>query len=135
MSDSSDNVQRLVLAPDVLARSFNDDSCRAVLELWRDGKVQLVVTRELLAIYLKTLKRLGIPDEHLRCWIVWFTLSEHTRFFGETQDQTASLTETLLAALECGQACAIITANITDPSEAQPWLTPGALINNHPPQP
>lgn len=75
---------RIVMTPDVLAKSFLDTNertggaCRGVLELWRDGRIQLVVTRPLLFMYLRVLRGLGVPDKQLRRWLLWFTEPERT---------------------------------------------------------
>ncbi len=70
------DVPRAVLGMDVLARSFFDPQCLRVLQLWRDGQIRLLMTRPLLAQYIRILSRLNIPQELLRQWIWWFTTPE-----------------------------------------------------------
>ncbi len=73
MEDSESHLPRVVLGPDVLAGSFFDVDCLAVLEWWRDGNARLVVTRGLLSAYLGVLRSMGISDGLLRRWALWFT--------------------------------------------------------------
>ena len=71
---------KVVLAPDVLGKSFFDSDCQAVLTAWRDSRILPVVTYPLLRQYLTLLGGLGLNKQLLREWIVRFTSKEHSLF-------------------------------------------------------
>ena len=62
----------VVLAPDLIAESLIDDDSARVLLLWREGRIRPLLTRGLLARYLRTLHRVGLPERLLRRWAWWF---------------------------------------------------------------
>ena len=113
--------RRVVVAPDVVAKSFLVPECRTVLELWRDARIQLVVTRELLVIYLKVLRDLGIPDAQLHRWAVWFTAKDKSVFFPESNSSEMTLRETLHEAARLGNAEAIVSTE-TSPDVDATWI-------------
>ena len=106
---------RVVLAPDVIARSFFDPECRAVLDHWRDGAVRIVVTRELLMLYLRLLRKIEIPDTVLRRWLVWFTASDKSVCLEESGSVQENLSKTLYEAARRG-AVETIVSNMPEPS-------------------
>ena len=68
----------MVLAPDLLLRALFDPRAREILNQWRDGLIQPVVTRDLLLLYLKTLRQAGLSPELVRKWSLWLTAAEKT---------------------------------------------------------
>jgi len=105
MPDGSEAL--IVLAPDVLARELVDTGCAGVLELWRDGRVRLVVTRALLEAYLRRLDGLGVPEPLLRRWALWFTAPEKVLYIegGSPDGDEAACLE----AARLGKAEAIVS--------------------------
>ena len=63
----------VVLGPDVIGKAFFNAECRRVLHVWRDGRIRLVVTPDLLRLYVGVLRRLSVPDDQIRRWLWWFT--------------------------------------------------------------
>lgn len=75
--------RRVVYQPDVIVQSFFDPHCRRALELWRDGKIALVMNRQLLVRNVRLFGSLGISDFQIRRWIWWFTSQEKGIYLGE----------------------------------------------------
>jgi hypothetical protein len=65
--------RRVVFAPDVLIASLYDAEARTMLHQWRDGAIVPVVTRDLLLLYLRTFRQVGLGPELVRKWSLWFT--------------------------------------------------------------
>lgn len=63
----------VVFAPDILVASLYDAEARALLHQWRDGAIVPVVTRDLLLLYLRTLRQAGLGPELVRKWSLWLT--------------------------------------------------------------
>lgn len=125
----------VVLAPDVIIRSFVANECREVLVCWRDGLIMPAVTRELLVYYMKVLRGIGLPDSQLRRWAIWFTAREKTRFMAQPGDPGMSLRATLLdAALRCDATC-IITGGATTGSSGSPlpWMSVAEFLGGERP--
>lgn len=76
---------RVVLAPNLLGGCFHDSDQFRVLELWRDGRLQPVVNRQLLIRYLRLLSRLGVPPDLLRRWTRWFTAPEKSFYLRDLE--------------------------------------------------
>ena len=54
---------RCVVAPDVVAwGALRDGPDRELLRLWRDGRIALVQSRQLLRAQIDTLAHLGLPE-------------------------------------------------------------------------
>jgi hypothetical protein len=111
----------VVVAPDVVAKSFLGPECRTVLELWRDARIQLVVTRELLVIYLKVLRDLGIPEAQLHQWAVWFTANDKSVVLSEPNAGEMTLSEILHDAARRGNAEGIVSTK-TSPDVDTTWI-------------
>lgn len=84
MSDS----RAVILAPDVLAAALIDPLARATLGRWRDGEFKVLVNRELLAIHLRVLHKLGLGPELIRRWTYWFTSPTRSVFAGDLQAES-----------------------------------------------
>ena len=116
----------VVLAPDVVVKSFVVAECRDVLNRWRDGAIVPVVTRDLLVYYLRGLRGAGLPDEHLRRWAAWFTAREKARYIAQPGSAPTSQREILLEAAVRGNATCIITAGPAVDSPGTPVPMIGA---------
>jgi len=66
----------VALGPDVLARAFFDPHCLRVLQLWRDGRLRLAVSRPLLVRYVRLLGALGLEPNLVRRWLWWLTAAD-----------------------------------------------------------
>jgi hypothetical protein len=73
----------VVLAPDILLGAMYDAEARAILHQWRDGNIVPVVTRDLLLLYLKTLRQAGLGADLVRKWSLWLTAAEKTIYLTE----------------------------------------------------
>jgi hypothetical protein len=73
-------VTRVVVSPDLIVGVYFDEQCKRVLLQWRDGLVRLVLNRELLVIYLRTLREIGIAEREIRRWSTWFSSSNKVEF-------------------------------------------------------
>ena len=51
--------RKVVLGPDLFVAALFDARARETLSLWRDGTILPVITRELLVLYLRTLRQAG----------------------------------------------------------------------------
>ncbi|HOX04581.1 MAG TPA: hypothetical protein P5555_20420 [Candidatus Paceibacterota bacterium] len=92
-----------VLAPDLLGRAFSDAVCGRVVYLWRDGRLRPVVSRSLIAGYLRLWHGLGLSATDRRRWGWWLTAADRAHFVPEDRpppDSTRLLCERL--ALESG---------------------------------
>lgn len=114
----------VVLAPDVVVKSFVAVECRDVLNRWRDGAIMPAVTRELLVYYLQVLRGVGLPDGQLRRWATWFTAREKARYIAQPGAARTSLREILPDAAVRGNATCIICADPALESTASPipWI-------------
>ncbi|MFT4586931.1 MAG: hypothetical protein ACI9VS_003209 [Candidatus Binatia bacterium] len=83
MNDPDRPAELVVLAPDLLARSFFDPDCFRVLELWRSRRIRPVVNRDLLLRCLKLLRELGLSENLVRRWLWWFTAQTKTLYLAD----------------------------------------------------
>ena len=68
--------RKVVFAPDILVASLYEADARAALHQWRDGAIVPVVTRDLLLLYLRTLRQAGLGPELVRKWSLWLTAAD-----------------------------------------------------------
>src|SRR5262245_51164782 len=115
---------RAVVTPDVLGRAFFDDASAAVLRLWRDGRIQLVLNRRLLVCYFRVLRALGLDERLIRRWGWWFTAPSRSLYISESTGETLPLA-VLCSALAQQQApCRVIHGPfISPPTSDQAWLS------------
>jgi len=120
---------RIILAADVFARAFVDPPSKAVLDFWRDGMVTPIVTWDLLQRYLRVLRKLGLPDESLRQWTMWFTARGKTMCLLEPRQCAASTLEGLANAIKVGRP-AVVVSGLPYPETCAsvPWLKPEAFV-------
>lgn len=115
---------RIVATPEFIGRCLTEPGCAQVLAHWRDGRLRLVLNRELLVIHCRVLRSLGLSEEQLKCWIWWFTSPEKSEFHesiptGETAGAAicASLAKNLSIPVLCSEAW----------SETEGWISPGKM--------
>lgn len=113
---------RVVVGRDVIAKSFLDPECRTVLEFWRDGKIQLVITRDLLFVYFRLLQALNIPDAPLRQWVRWFTAKGKAILLADSTESRKDCNEILCEAASRGEADLIVTTKMADPGTGRKAL-------------
>lgn len=126
----------VVLAPDVLGKSFFDAACRRVLELWRDGGIRPVVTRDLLRAYAQLLETLGIPPPVIRQWALWFTSAEASRYIDWTAPNPCNTFALCTDAAELGKTRVVISRREEPPREEREvhesrpitWSTPSEYL-------
>lgn len=127
--------EKVVLAPDMLAKCLFDPTCVQVFHYWRDGQICLVLTRDLLQRYIKVLNRFGIPYSTIRRWILWFTAPEKVVYLAQELPAEISTVELCIKVAMLGQARFIIAASealcdekeLTDVNQVR-WLTPAGYI-------
>jgi hypothetical protein len=129
----------VVVAPDVLGRSFDEVACARLLVAWRDGRVVPALNRQLLQLYLKVLQNLGVNALLLRRWAWWFTAADKVRFLdNQTFPGATGRTLCTEVAKAAGAAC-VIALEVPAPSEVQtaesvsgesavPWTTPQGYL-------
>ena len=123
------SARRVVIGPGVFARSFFVGECHDVLQRWRNGKIRPVVTRDLLAAYVRVFRALGLPDVQLRKWLYWFTSKETSDFLPEpAHSQDAPLPRLLFDAAQRGHAEFIVTSSPADSLVRVTW----ARVNQRP---
>jgi hypothetical protein len=113
----------IVVAPEVLAKSFLLDEYRELLVQWRDGTIRLVVTRDLLVCYLRLLKRLGLPEAQLRQWSAWFTAPEKAVFLPQAIGGTGCGRDILRDAVIRGKASSVVCGMPVESADGVPWIT------------
>ena len=109
----------IVLAPDVLAKSFFDPACRRVMEAWRDGAFHIVVSPQLLRFYARILRDLGVPEVQIRRWLQWFTASEKSLVLPTPASTKQSLVMVLLDTAQRSGTLEIATTSIPSPIERE----------------
>ena len=75
---SSAPIQKVALAPNLIGAALIDPAARRVMEAWRDGKFVVVVNRELIALHLRAVSRIGLGPELVRRWAYWLSAPEKT---------------------------------------------------------
>jgi hypothetical protein len=112
-------VRKVVLAPNLIGAALIDPAARRVLEGWRDGKFVVVTNRDLVALHLRALNRLGLSAEIIKRWAYWLGSPEKTVFLEKAFDCPAiELCESLAGA---SKAEAIICWNYPV-GKGHPWL-------------
>ena len=81
---------KVVFAPDILVASLYEAEARAVLHQWRDGAIVPVVTRDLLLLYLRTLRQAGLGSELVRKWSLWLTAADKVIYREDFQPNHSS---------------------------------------------
>lgn len=122
----------VVLAPDVIVKSFVIEECREILNRWRDGAIVPVVTRELLVCYLRALRGMGLPEGQLRRWASWFTAREKAKFIKQPGAAEPSLRAILLDAAARGNATCILFVGpgLESPDSPVPWVGIADFLDN-----
>jgi hypothetical protein len=82
--------RKVVLAPDILVAALFDQRAREILNQWRDGAILPVVTRELLLLYLKTLRQAGLTADLVRKWSLWLTSGDKTIYLEDLPVKSAT---------------------------------------------
>lgn len=137
MTERSSNIPRVVLSPEVVARSFFDRNCRQVLHLWREGRFRPVVTPDLLREYVRLLQALSIPVSLIRQWIAWFTSPEKSVYVdADESGETIGDVALCLEAARVGQSNRIVVLGRrieeTSPTPVSPsiaWLSPSEFVS------
>ena len=95
--------RRVVFTPDILLAALFDPRAREILNEWRDGKIVVVVNRELLLAYVKALHQAGLGPDLIRKWSLWFTSPTRAIYSDATSDgqiDTQKLCEHLAVKLD-----------------------------------
>jgi uncharacterized protein len=78
-------VLRVVIDTNVLVSSFFGGNPREVLNLWRDQKLSLCLTDEIVAEYLEVLARFGQAKEAIREFLALLSESNNVVFVNPTE--------------------------------------------------
>ena len=119
--------RRVVLAPDLLIAALFVAKARAVLNEWRDGRIRPVLNRELLFVYLRLLREIGLNEKLLQDWTAWFTNPEKV-FFVDGQNHAARPVRELCIELASGrEGCEVIGFNgFAGAPSGVKWVNVGA---------
>lgn len=110
----------VVLAPDLIAESLIDDDAARVLLLWREGRIRPLVTRGLLARYLRTLHRVGLPERLLRRWAWWFGSLDKCGLLELSEPEASTGWALCQQAARAGGAAFVVHANRSKPPPTLP---------------
>ena len=123
----------VVIAPDVIMKSFVIEECRETLNCWRDGAMVPAVTRELLVYYMRALRGVGLPDGQLRRWATWFTAGEKANFMPQLGTDQACLRAILMdAAVRGGATCILFAGPVFEsPASPVPWVGVAEFLQNN----
>ena len=122
----------VVLGPDVFARSFFDETCFRVLALWRDGRVRLAVSRELLRHYLRVLRALGVPESQQRQWGQWFTAQEKALYMPAATlagQGIGALLEDAARRMEAAWVVTVLPRPESEPGRCGTWASPEEFLS------
>jgi predicted nucleic acid-binding protein len=103
---TSSNPKKVVFSPEVVALGILNATCREVLVLWKRGLIRPAVSMELLGVYGKLFKKMGLPQNLTKEWLVWLSRSITTDRSGGHVD---SLDELLIQTMVESNAESIIT--------------------------
>jgi hypothetical protein len=111
----------VVILPEVLAKSFFDADCKALLNWWRDGVIRPVLNHELLVLYARVLRDLGVADTVIRRWLLWFTAEDKATYIRIDRQPLTGWYDIAVDAAQSGGATSIVTYTPI-------WLPPYAEI-------
>jgi hypothetical protein len=130
MPHSEGSPIRVVFAPDVIGKSFQEPDCVKLMHRWRDGIIQPVVNADLLRRYFKLLKGMGLSEELVRRWGWWLTASEKSHFlesvrFSELNGQALCAQVALQAGARCVLYAVVCDSRfpaLTEIGRPVPWV-------------
>jgi len=129
LSDTPGSELKIILVtPDVLGKSFFEESSFRVLELWGKGSFQLAVNRWLLVRYLRVLNRVGVSAQCARWWSWWLTSSLKTRVIEVPPASQRPVEICAGLAREAG-AEAIVCGVTSVAGHPIPWITPSDFLS------
>jgi hypothetical protein len=103
------NADPVVILPEVLAKSFHDSECKALLDWWRDGVIRPVLNHELLVLYARVLRDLGVPDTVIRRWLLWLTAVDKSIYIRRDGPPLSGWYDIAVDAAQIGGATSIVT--------------------------
>lgn len=122
MSETANvNPDPVVILPEVLAKSFHDSECKVLLDWWRDGVIRPVLNHELLVLYARVLRDLGVPNPTIRRWLLWFTAVDKANYIRRDGPPRSGWHDIAVDAARTGGATSIVTYTPI-------WLPPYAEI-------
>ena len=77
---------RVVIDTNVFVSSFFGGKPRKIIELWKQGKITLCFSREIIDEYTAVLKRLGLEEKELKELLSLFARGYSSLFTGKTPD-------------------------------------------------
>jgi hypothetical protein len=126
---------KIVLTPDALGEALMDPTSQRLLLAWRDGRLQLVVSRSLLLRYFRLLRRLALPERLLRWWGFWLASPRKVLLVADppTVDSLPELCVALSRSagfvhVVTGQRAPAAPVSDSTAPEAPPWVTLPELI-------
>jgi hypothetical protein len=118
---SSASTQKVALAPNLIGAALIDPAARRVMEAWRDGKFVVVVNRELIALHLRAVSRIGLGPELVRRWAYWLSAPEKTLLI-DKQFGARSVVDLCEEIVKASQAKAIVCWRYPSGRESAPWM-------------
>jgi len=77
-------MNRVVIDTNVFISSFFGGIPRKVIDLWKNGKITLCLSQEIIEEYIAVLRRLGIDDNEIRKITRLFSENYHSLFTAKT---------------------------------------------------
>ncbi len=77
-------MNRVVIDTNVFISSFFGGIPRRIVDLWKDGKITLCLSQEIVEEYIEVLRRLGTADDEIRRITSLFSENFHSLFTANT---------------------------------------------------
>jgi len=77
-------MNKVVIDTNVFISSFFGGIPRKIIDLWKDGKITLCLSQEIVEEYIEVLSRLGVDDDEIRKLTRLFAENHHSIFTAKT---------------------------------------------------
>ncbi len=77
-------MNRVVIDTNVFISSFFGGIPRKIIDLWKDGKITLCLSQEIVEEYVEVLMRLGVDNDEIRDLMKLFAENYHSIFTAKT---------------------------------------------------
>jgi len=78
------SMTKVVIDTNVFISSFFGGIPRKIIDLWKEGKITLCLSQEIVEEYVEVLKRLGVDDDEIRKLTSLFAENYHAVFTAKT---------------------------------------------------
>jgi len=77
-------MNKVVIDTNVFISSFFGGIPRKIIDLWKDGRITLCLSQEIVEEYIEVLSRLGVDDDEIRKLTKLFAENYHSIFTAKT---------------------------------------------------